>query len=165
VEQLDGGEGHGDAGFHVEGARAPEAAIADAARHGMEGAEGPNRVEVPKEENRAGEAARWRRPRAKANLENVAELALAVKMHAAAELAGVRRGEGHAGVDVGLGVGGRFGENQVASQREKALLLAPRPSQQGAHGNGCFLSYFHSWSLSGQRTVAAMAETELILRG
>jgi hypothetical protein len=50
-EHFDGGEGHGDAGFHVEGAGTPEAAFGDAAGHGFEGAEGPDGVEMTEEED------------------------------------------------------------------------------------------------------------------
>ena len=39
------------------------------------------------------------RPRPEARLENIAELALALKFDAAAELPQVRRGEHHAGID------------------------------------------------------------------
>ena len=50
-EQLEGGERHGDAGLHVEGSGAPEAATAELAGHGLERAEGPNGVEVTEEQD------------------------------------------------------------------------------------------------------------------
>ena len=53
-EHLDGGEGHGDAGLHVEDAGACEAAIGDAPWHGAEGADGPDGIEVAEKEERLG---------------------------------------------------------------------------------------------------------------
>jgi len=53
-EHLDGGESHGHSGFHVESAGSPEAAFVDAARHGLEGAEGPHGIEMTEEKDWLG---------------------------------------------------------------------------------------------------------------
>ena len=82
-KKLDGAEGNGDAGFHVERSRTPEAAVANMARHGFDCAEGPDSVEVAEEQDGPGASAglgAW----SKSNFKNVAVIALAVQFDAAA---------------------------------------------------------------------------------
>ena len=117
-EHLDGGEGHGHAGFHVQDARAPEAAFGGAAGHGFEGAEGPDRIQMAKQEDRLGGAGFGFG--AEAGFEDIAERALAVELDAASESFGMGGGEGNTGIDGGFVVGGRLGQHQLANEVEQA---------------------------------------------
>ena len=141
-EQLDCGCGHGDAALHVEASGTPQAAFAQAAGHGFERAERPHGVEMAEEEDGLRTNPR-RTPRAEAGFENVAVARLTMELDAAAELLEVRGGEGDAGVNGGLCVGGRLGSHEPAGEVEERALFAPRPGQQGAHGNRRFRGGWH----------------------
>ena len=100
---ADGGEGHEDAGFHVEDAGAVQGVGGFVPRHGGEGSEGPNGVEMAEE--KVGFAGRFLRT--KAEFVDVAVEFLAVDFDAATDREGERGGEFHSGVDgVGVFAGG-----------------------------------------------------------
>ncbi len=75
------GQGHDDAGLHVEDPRAPEAAVGLTERHGLEGSEGPDSVEVAEQEEGPLAAAGG----AEAKLEDIAEPFLFVYLGGSAE--------------------------------------------------------------------------------
>ena len=123
-EHLDGGECHGYAGFHIQGAGAVEALLScrvggDAAGHGFEGAEGPDGVEVAEEEDAAGGLAR-----AETQLQDIAPGLLAVTLDSSAQGFRVAGGKVHAGIHGGFVVGGGFGEDQLSGEVEELGLLA-----------------------------------------
>jgi hypothetical protein len=91
-EHFDCGEGHGDADFHIEGAGAPEAAVVNATGHGAKGADGPNGIEVAEQENGPEVLVSTTETR----FEDVAVIALAVKLDAAAEISNGLGGDGNA---------------------------------------------------------------------
>jgi hypothetical protein len=120
-EHLDGGEGHGDAGLHVEDAGTGDAALGDAPGHGAEGPDGPDGVEVAEQKNRGrgGGLAVRTELGAEAGFEDVSEGALAVELDAASEglaceAAGPRRGRRRPcrwrGIPTRRGGGGAEGE-------------------------------------------------------
>ena len=80
-EDRDRGEGHDDAGLHVEHSGAVDLAVGFAPGHGFEGADGPDGVEVAEEQDGFAAGARG----AEAELEDVAEVFLVVALGAAAE--------------------------------------------------------------------------------
>jgi hypothetical protein len=67
--------------------------------------------------------------------EHISESALAVELDVASQVLGVRSGESDAGVDGSLVGGGGFRFDQAAEQMQEGRLLAPRPSEERAHGN------------------------------
>ena len=89
LEGADGGEGHDDAGFHVEDSGAGVAAVVVGPGHGGEGTEGPDGVEMAEEEDGFAGGAGG----AEAEFEDVAEEFLGVAFDAAAEFAGPGFGE------------------------------------------------------------------------
>ena len=135
-KQLDGGEGHGDADFHVERAGTPETRVTlcvggDAAGHGFERAECPDGVEVAEEQDAQGGIAR-----AEAEFEDVTEVAVAVALDATSKGFRVCGGEVHAGIDGGFGIGGGFAEDEPPGEVEQVGLLAAGAGEQSAHGDG-----------------------------
>src|ERR1700678_1899182 len=110
---MQGSEGHCDAGLHVEHARTVETATGLAEGHSGERAERPDRVEVAEEQDRLALAP----GRAKSQLQHVAEVALPVPAGADSWAFRSRRcrerfGKGHAAVDRGLRVAGRFDQDE-----------------------------------------------------
>ena len=86
-EHLNGGEGHGHADLHIEGAGSPQGGrFGDAARHGAESAEGPDGVDVAEQQ-----CGLWASVSegAEARCDEVAELSLAVKADSSADGAGM----------------------------------------------------------------------------
>jgi hypothetical protein len=136
-KHFDGGEGDGDAGFHVEDAGAEEAAFGDAPGHGAEGAKGPDGIEVAEQKEREGEGRFGGRlgSRTEAGFEDVSALALAVEFDAATEGAGPVSGKGHAAVDGGLVHRGGLGFDKSAEELKEGRLFAAGSGEQGAHGN------------------------------
>ena len=116
AEDADGGEGHRDAGLHVEDAGAVDSGVFAAGLapgHGFEGAERPDGVEVAEEEDWfvlcAGAGA-------EAELEDVAEVLLFVLPGAPAEGFGLATDEGGGSVDGGLGVARGLDLDQLAKE-------------------------------------------------
>ena len=126
-EELDGGEGHGDAGLHVERTGAPKAAVGDAEGHGFEGAEGPDRIQMTEEEDWLGGVGLG--AGAEPGFEDDAEGFLPMQFDSAAQGFGVSGGEGHAGVDGGFVVGGGLNFDQAAEQVDEVRLAAAGSSQ------------------------------------
>jgi hypothetical protein len=91
---------------------------------------------MAEEEDGLGRFTGARGPRAEASFKNIAEVQLPMQFNAAAKLPQVCRGESNAGIHGGFRVGGRLGLNELAGEIEERTLFAPRPSQQGAHGDG-----------------------------
>jgi hypothetical protein len=81
VQRPKGCERHDDAGLHVEYAGAPEASVSLTERHGFEGSEGPDRVEVAEQEQGLLAAAGG----AEAKLKDVAEPLLFVHLGGSTE--------------------------------------------------------------------------------
>ena len=81
-EHFEGGEGHGDAGFHVESSGTVETAAGQHAGHGLESAEGPDGVEMAEEKDAVFGVGRFG---SEAGFEHVAEGALPVKLDAATQ--------------------------------------------------------------------------------
>jgi hypothetical protein len=75
--------------------------------------------------------------------QQIAELPLAVQLHAPAQSPGLCRGNRNAGIHGGLVARGRFGSHQLPDQVEQRRLLATSPGQQGAHGDGKIGSIGH----------------------
>ena len=99
MEGFDGGEGHDDAGLHVEGSGAGDFFLGFAPGHLGEGAVGPDGVEVAEQEDWLACRAGW----AEVEFEDVAVSFLFVVFRAGSEFAGPAFDQGAGGVD-GAGV-------------------------------------------------------------
>jgi hypothetical protein len=73
---LDGGQSHGHAGFHIQHAWTPHAALLDAKGHGGKGAQWPDRVQMAEQQNGLCPTARA----AEAQLEQIPKFALPVAL-------------------------------------------------------------------------------------
>src|SRR5262249_49799052 len=109
-EHLESCQGHRDTGFHIERARTPEPAFADATRHAPKSADRPDRVDVPEEEDASTGRVWSMRP--EPDFKHIAKPALTVDPDPAAEPPSVRRNCRSAGVHGCLAVGGRFAADQ-----------------------------------------------------
>jgi hypothetical protein len=82
--------------------------------------------------------------RKKSDLEQIAVTAVAMFHELAAKFFRLGRGDGHAGVHGGFGIGWRFQLNQLPREPDEARKLAARTGEEGAHGKRCIGCYFHS---------------------
>ena len=111
-EGFEGGEGHEDAGLHVEDTWSVEASVTLVKGHGGERAEGPDGVEMAEEEDGLAGIVSRQDIREEVELEDVAVGSLAVAGDDGIERRG-ERGEGVGSrVDGGGRVGGRLDEDQ-----------------------------------------------------
>ena len=131
-EHFDGREGHGDSGLHVQRAGTPQASVAHAAGHGLERAHRPHGIDMPQQQDGAVSFA----ARSEADLDHVAECALPMQFDAAARGHSPGRDQRSAGIHRSLVIGGRLGADQRLDQSKKRGLLAARPREQSAHGDG-----------------------------
>jgi hypothetical protein len=86
--------------------------------------------------------------RAKPRLQRIAKIALAVQFDASLKLSGAGRNQGNTGVHSSLHVRRRLLSHQLPRETNQRLLLAPRSSKQGAHGNLGFGVIRHLMNLS-----------------
>jgi hypothetical protein len=90
-------------------------------------AERPNGVEMAEEEDTTGFGFGT-----EASFEQVAEMALAMKLDAATESLSTSYGECNAGIDGGLVVGRGFDAHQLLDEAEKRGLTAASAGEEGA---------------------------------